>query len=433
MVPDTFMVLLSQRRRWINSTIHNLMELLFVHDLCGTFCFSMQFVIFMELVGTLALPAAISFTLYLIVMACLGQPALIPLLLLAVILGLPAVLIVMTSRKIIYVGWMLVYLISLPIWNFVLPTYAYWHFDDFSWGDTRKVEGAVADKKGGHADKSGEFDSSMITMKKWSEFEKDRRIKEALDRNMLPPRFVEKKSGNSIDVFRESPIVVKRYSKTGSAGSNDSDVPLTQMGYNPAGSTPTGNVAHHNNHYQSPRQQQQQQEEVMVDDLAIEENHDRRVARPPMTGTNQQGSATTSSSDSSVGPDIPLNTMMDQEQHDYRRSSTSQHQTSFESSSRPRAVAYNAGLAHSGIEDFEAEEDASSQQNDTFLNNTTTTTTYNTNWSDPAPHHFQQQPLQMHRFEFEQEDQQDNDSRLPYHKSNIPMPPPHGNNNNSNK
>jgi chitin synthase len=29
------------------------MELLFVHELCGTFCFSMQFVVFMELVGTL--------------------------------------------------------------------------------------------------------------------------------------------------------------------------------------------------------------------------------------------------------------------------------------------------------------------------------------------------------------------------------------------
>ena len=41
-VPDTFWVLLSQRRRWINSTIHNLMELVLVRDLCGTFCFSMQ-------------------------------------------------------------------------------------------------------------------------------------------------------------------------------------------------------------------------------------------------------------------------------------------------------------------------------------------------------------------------------------------------------
>lgn len=41
-VPDSFGVLLSQRRRWINSTIHNLLELVLVRDLCGTFCFSMQ-------------------------------------------------------------------------------------------------------------------------------------------------------------------------------------------------------------------------------------------------------------------------------------------------------------------------------------------------------------------------------------------------------
>lgn len=63
-VPEEFRVLLSQRRRWINSTIHNLMELVLVRDLCGTFCFSMQFVVFIELVGTLVLPAAIAFTFY---------------------------------------------------------------------------------------------------------------------------------------------------------------------------------------------------------------------------------------------------------------------------------------------------------------------------------------------------------------------------------
>jgi chitin synthase len=64
-VPEEFGVLLSQRRRWINSTVHNLMELVLVRDLCGTFCFSMQFVVFIELVGTLVLPAAIAFTFYL--------------------------------------------------------------------------------------------------------------------------------------------------------------------------------------------------------------------------------------------------------------------------------------------------------------------------------------------------------------------------------
>ena len=43
--PSKFAVLVSQRRRWINSTIHNLWELLKVRDLCGVFCFSMRFVI----------------------------------------------------------------------------------------------------------------------------------------------------------------------------------------------------------------------------------------------------------------------------------------------------------------------------------------------------------------------------------------------------
>lgn len=175
-VPDEFRVLLSQRRRWINSTIHNLMELLLVQDLCGTFCFSMQFVVFMELVGTLALPAAISFTMYLIILALLGQPAVVSLILLALILGLPAVLIVMTSRKVVYIAWMIIYLFSLPIWNFVLPSYAYWHFDDFTWGETRKVEGAGKDTD--HGEKQGKFDSSKITMKKWSEYERIRQYQQ---------------------------------------------------------------------------------------------------------------------------------------------------------------------------------------------------------------------------------------------------------------
>ncbi|ORZ23516.1 chitin synthase-domain-containing protein [Absidia repens] len=203
-VPDSFAVLLSQRRRWINSTIHNLMELLFVHELCGTFCFSMQFVLFMELVGTTVLPAALSFTVFLVVMACIGQPAVLPLILLAMILGLPAVLIMMTSRKVVYVCWMFVYLLSLPIWNFVLPVYAYWHFDDFSWGDTRKVEGSDKKKEAaGHGDKEGDFDSSMITMKKWSDYEKDRRIQMAMERNMPPPRFLERPR-STMDIFNSA-------------------------------------------------------------------------------------------------------------------------------------------------------------------------------------------------------------------------------------
>ncbi len=81
----------------------------------------------------------------------------------------------MTSRKIAYVGWMLIYLLSLPIWNFVLPLYAYWHMDDFSWGATRVVQGE--NKKDNHGDADGKFDPSHIVMKRWAEFERERRWK----------------------------------------------------------------------------------------------------------------------------------------------------------------------------------------------------------------------------------------------------------------
>lgn len=202
-VPEEFSVLLSQRRRWINSTVHNLMELILVKDLCGTFCFSMQFVVFIDLVGTLVLPAAIAFTIYVgkhplsfsplptplpsrapghftdsytVIISIVRKPVqVIPLVLLGLILGLPAVLIVLTAHRWSYVAWMMVYLVSLPVWNFVLPMYAFWKFDDFSWGDTRKTAGEKTKKAG--IEYEGEFDSSKITMKRWGEFEKERRLR----------------------------------------------------------------------------------------------------------------------------------------------------------------------------------------------------------------------------------------------------------------
>jgi len=45
---------------------------------------------------------------------------------------------------------MLVYLISLPIWNGVLPAYVFWHFDDFSCGQTRKIREAITEIKTGN-------------------------------------------------------------------------------------------------------------------------------------------------------------------------------------------------------------------------------------------------------------------------------------------
>ncbi|KAL5507330.1 CHS1_2 [Sanghuangporus vaninii] len=175
-VPDTFKVLLSQRRRWINSTIHNLMELVLVPNLCGTFCFSMQFIVFMDLLGTVVLPIAIALTYSLIVGMAMNPPKTfeeaIPLILLIAVIGLPGVLILITTRKIVYVFWMLIYLVALPIWNFVLPVYAFWHFDDFSWGETRKVEG---ERKGAaHGEGDGVFDGTSVPLRRWEDWERSR-------------------------------------------------------------------------------------------------------------------------------------------------------------------------------------------------------------------------------------------------------------------
>ncbi|KNC99172.1 uncharacterized protein SPPG_05426 [Spizellomyces punctatus DAOM BR117] len=179
-VPDDFATLLSQRRRWINSTIHNLMELVLVNNLCGTFCFSMQFIVLLDLISTAVLPASILTTIYLIINAIVsnvnkdadpGQWLNIGTLLFVIFF--PSLIVVLSFRRWQYIMWMGVYILALPIWNFVLPVYAFWHFDDFSWGATRQVTGAGgASEKNGHGNEGGTFDGSKVSLKRWEEYER---------------------------------------------------------------------------------------------------------------------------------------------------------------------------------------------------------------------------------------------------------------------
>ncbi|KAF8201247.1 chitin synthase-domain-containing protein, partial [Mycena galopus ATCC 62051] len=103
------------RRRWINLTIHNLAELVLVRGLCRKICFSIQFVVGVELAGTLVLPSS----------SCRSSRTTPTPVLLAFVRGLPDILIVITSRKWTYVGWMIIYLLLLPIWTGMLPAYAF--------------------------------------------------------------------------------------------------------------------------------------------------------------------------------------------------------------------------------------------------------------------------------------------------------------------
>ena len=62
--PEEWSVLLSQRRRWINSTIHNLFELLWIDRLCGFCLFSMRFVVLIDLMSTLIQPVTVGYIVY---------------------------------------------------------------------------------------------------------------------------------------------------------------------------------------------------------------------------------------------------------------------------------------------------------------------------------------------------------------------------------
>ncbi|KAJ9605554.1 hypothetical protein H2200_010211 [Cladophialophora chaetospira] len=168
--PDSWSVLLSQRRRWINSTIHNLAELVFLKDLCGFCCFSMRFVVFIDLFGTLILPATCGYLGYLIyrVASHTGQFPLISLIIIAAVYGLQAIIFIV-KRQWQHVGWMIIYICAYPIYSFVLPIYSFWNQDNFSWGNTRIVIGEKGDKKVVAIQDEG-FDPRSIPLQRWDDY-----------------------------------------------------------------------------------------------------------------------------------------------------------------------------------------------------------------------------------------------------------------------
>ncbi|KAI8646031.1 chitin synthase-domain-containing protein [Parasitella parasitica] len=171
--PDRWSVLLSQRRRWINSTIHNLGELVFLPQLCGFCCFSMRFVVILDLLSTLVMPAVVCYLGFLIYRLATnaGQVPFISIITLCGVYGLQAIIFIV-RRKWEHIGWMIVYILAIPLFSFFIPMYSFWHFDDFSWGNTRLVLGDDGQKKMLPADE-GKFDPKSIPLKKWSDHENE--------------------------------------------------------------------------------------------------------------------------------------------------------------------------------------------------------------------------------------------------------------------
>lgn len=168
--PESFAVFLSQRRRWINSTVHNLIELIPLQQLCGFCCFSMRFIVFVDLLSTIIQPVTMAYIAYLIYW-CVTDNNNIPwisLVLLGVIYGLQAFIFIV-RRKWEMIGWMIIYILALPIFSLALPLYSFWNMDDFTWGNTRVITGEKGVKV--VLSDEGKFDPASIPKKRWEEYQ----------------------------------------------------------------------------------------------------------------------------------------------------------------------------------------------------------------------------------------------------------------------
>ncbi|WRT65066.1 uncharacterized protein IL334_002008 [Kwoniella shivajii] len=170
--PDSASVLLSQRRRWINSTIHNLAELVFLDQLCGFCCFSMRFIVFIDLLSTIIAPVTVAYIVYLVYLI-VKEGSSIPtlsIIMLAAIYGLQALIFVFRLRWDM-IAWMVFYILAIPYFSFFLPLYSFWKMDDFSWGSTRLVVGEKGKKIVIHDE--GKFDPRSIPLKSWNDYENE--------------------------------------------------------------------------------------------------------------------------------------------------------------------------------------------------------------------------------------------------------------------
>ena len=130
----------------------------------------MRFIVFVDLLSTLVQPVTVAYIVYLIV-TVIRAPDIIPVtafIMLGAIYGLQAVIFIL-RRKWEMIGWMILYILAIPVFSFGLPLYSFWHMDDFSWGNTRVVTGEKGRKI--VITDEGKFDPESIPHKKWEEYQ----------------------------------------------------------------------------------------------------------------------------------------------------------------------------------------------------------------------------------------------------------------------
>ncbi|KAI8805308.1 chitin synthase-domain-containing protein [Cladochytrium replicatum] len=164
--------------------------------MCGCLCCSMRLVVTFDLFATLTMPVATAYLIYLIIASAQAQSVpLISVIMLGAAYGLQAMIFIIKGEY-QHIGWLIISIIALPIFAFYLPLYSYWHFNDFSWGNTRRVAGAAG--KDSHEGGGEVFDDSVVPQMTWKDFELKSRAKSAatatsfsaLTPNMFSPQSI---------------------------------------------------------------------------------------------------------------------------------------------------------------------------------------------------------------------------------------------------
>jgi chitin synthase len=130
----------------------------------------MRFVVLVDLIGTLILPATCVYIGYLIyrVASHSGPIPYISLAILGGVYGLQAIIFIV-KRQWQHIGWMIIYIMAFPIYNFILPLYSFWKQDDFSWGSTRIVLGEKGTKRVVAVEDEA-FDPRSIPLQRWDDY-----------------------------------------------------------------------------------------------------------------------------------------------------------------------------------------------------------------------------------------------------------------------
>jgi len=94
----------------------------------------MRFIVMLDLVSTVLQPVVVIYLGYIVYLLA-SHSDIVPitsLLLLAAIYGLQAVIFIL-RRKWEMVGYLIIYILAIPVYSFALPLHAFWNMDKFSW------------------------------------------------------------------------------------------------------------------------------------------------------------------------------------------------------------------------------------------------------------------------------------------------------------